>query len=226
MFTFSWYHRALFGLTLAAIGACEDPPAQADPVAPDVSNAASRVSGVAGAQTFHFKTRGQEADVFFFSEDSEGALIGNVQVFRSQTKSARETFLFYSVQRCDFTTGECREVEGGSGVIPNGDLAIGGREVSLHTNTSLAANPDFYRVAGDGGVITLQWIAYSAYVQKFHSHSQTRIGGVFIDHSQFAGTFSSALIEGTVLGAPVSAGNSGGSLGTVRSGSVVIQKAP
>lgn len=221
-------HHVQLGLVVPLgllLGACEDPPNEADPIAPEVTNTVSTVSRAAGAQTFHFKARGRQAQVFFFSEDSDGALTGDVQVLRSETKSGLETFLFYSVQRCDFISGECQEVEGGSGMIPNSNLAISDGEASLHTNTSLAANPDFFRTAGEGGVITLHWTKASASVQKFHSHTQTRIGGVLIDHSQFAGTFFSALIEGTALDAAVSAGNSGGSLGTVRSGSVVIQKA-
>jgi hypothetical protein len=219
------YYGAL-GLGILLATGCESGSTKSETTAPEVVDAPVNASSSAGASTFHFKSRGPQAQLFFFEEGPSGVVFGDLQVERSETKTSRETLLFYSIQRCDPTTGECELLEQGSGLIPNGDFVAGRRVVTLHTNTSTEANPAFDRAGGSGGPITLQWTRTSAFVNDFHGHSRVQFEGVVIEKSQFAGTFSSALAQGSISGVAVSPASSSGTIGIVRNGLLVIQKGP
>jgi hypothetical protein len=222
-------HRLQCGLIVATgllLSSCENGSIRPESTPAEIADESAITSGATGAQVFHFKSRGPLAQVSFFAEGPAGVMIGFVEVMRGGSTTDQQTFLFYTIDRCDPVAGECVPVEQGSGLIPNRDLKVQGRQTTLHTNTSVEANPAFDRINGSGGAITLQWTRTSAIVSEFRGHSRTRIRGVLLEHSQFASTFSSAITKGTVIAAAVSPGNSGGTVGTVRSGTVFIAKAP
>jgi hypothetical protein len=204
------YIAASIALLLAA---CENEPTKPETLV-----------GAVGAETIHFKSRGPTASVFFVDDRPAGVLSGFLQVSLSETGSSQQTFLFYDVQRCDHSTGDCVLLEQGFGLIPTRDLVAGPDRMRLRTNTSEAANPDFLRTVGSGGPIRLQWTQTSGFTSDFHSHSNTKFQGLSIEHFRVAGTSSSAFTEGAVLRIPVSPANSNGTIGTIRSGSLLVLK--
>jgi hypothetical protein len=216
---------AVLGLSLVALlGGCENEATRSETTAPESSEPTASPVSAAGAATFHFKSRGPVASVFIFGDDPEGALIGDVQVQRSESKTGTETFLFYSLQRCHHQTGECVFLELGFGLIPNSQFVAGRGKARLRTNTRASANPTFVREVGSGGPITVEWTETSGFITDFHGNSRTRFPGFSMEHSQFASTTSSALAEGTFMGVEVSPANSNGTIGRARFGSIFIVK--
>lgn len=147
---------------------------------------------------------------------------GCVQVSRSRIGSTLTTFLFYTVDECaprsaaadtipgDSIPGDsipppppCTTIEGGFGSIPTGDLAGSGiSALSLRTNTSAAANPDFNRFAGAGGEIAVDWTRSG--FSSFRTSGNTRSTfGDFVVQTAGSTWFSDALIAGTVVAFPV-----------------------
>jgi hypothetical protein len=146
-----------------------------------------------------------------------GTQRGCVSVSRSRIANGVITFLFYSVDDCQSdgsppdTTRDsippdtlppppvCRTVEGGFGQIPNSDLAGSGiRSLSVRTNTSVAANPDFTRFAGTGGDVAATWTRSGAFSTQNHGTAKSTFGAFTI---QTAGSswFSDALLAGDVV---------------------------
>jgi hypothetical protein len=214
----------VLGISMAlTLGACEN-ETNSELAAPDAGEPPASTVSAAGTSIFHFKVSGPMASVSFFGDDAGGALIGDVQVSRNVSKTETSTFLFYSIQRCDSNTGECVLSNQGFGLIPNRDFVASRTDARLRTNTSASANPDFGREIGSGGAITLEWTQTSGFTTDFHGHSRTRFPGLSMEHSQFASTMSSALTEGTVFGIAVGPGNSTGTIGRARFGSLFILK--
>ena len=219
-------HRFLHvvGIWMAlTLGACENEP-NSELTAPGAGEPFGSTVGAAGAVTIRFKVSGPTASVSFFGDVPGGALIGEVQVSRNVSKTETQTFLFYSIQRCDSNTGVCELSDVGFGLIPNRDFVTSRGDARLRTNTSAAANPEFVREIGSGGSITLEWTQTSGFTTDFHGHSRTRFPGFSMERTQFASTMSSALADGSVLGVAVSPANSSGSIGRARFGSLLILK--
>jgi hypothetical protein len=158
-----------------------------------------------------------------FQDDAGSAILGHLQVSRVETRTDRQTLLFYSVQRCD-PSGVCQVLEAGFGLIPNRDLVLSNGELKLQTNTREEANQEFQREVGSGGAIRLEWTPVSGSVTDFHSHSRTRVSRLVLTHSHVVGSLSSALAEGRVLGFAIDAGNSNALVGTQREGTISIFK--
>ena len=219
------FQRGIGMIAGLLIAGCATESPSGEPAAPDIPELPAIAAGAAGTQTIHFKSRGPFAQASFFTEVPGGVLFGFVEVNRGAVTTEDLTLLFYTMERCDITTGECTVLEQGTGTIPNSALVVRGRETTLHINTA-AANPGFERFIGSGGLISLRWTQNSAVVTDFKGHSRTRIAGVLMERSQFSRTSSSAFVEGTLLGTSVGSDNSIGEIGRVRSGLLVVQKSP
>lgn len=215
----------LLGLCiLVMLGGCENNATRSETTAPETSEPPVSTANAVGAVLFHFKSRGPLAEVSFFGDDAEGALVGNVDVQRSESKTETQTFLFYRLERCHHLTGECVLLELGFGLIPNSHFVAGREEARLRTNTRAGANPTFVREVGSGGRITLEWTQTSGFTTDFHGHTRTKFSSFSKEHDQFVSTMSSALAEGAFLGFEVSPGNSNGTIGRARFGSLFIVK--
>jgi hypothetical protein len=209
-------------ITGLLIAGCDRESPRDDPAAPDIPELPAGAVGTARTQTFHFKSRGPFAQASFFTEVPGGVLFGFVEVNRGAVTTEDLTLLFYSVERCGLA--ECTLIEQGTGVIPNSAFVVRARESTLRVNT--AALPGFERFVGAGGLISLRWTQNSAVVTDFKGHLRTRIAGVLMERSQFSQTSSSAFVEGTLLGTALNSDNSGGVVGKVRNGLLVVQKSP
>jgi hypothetical protein len=113
--------------------------------------------------------------------------------------TATDTYLYYQVVECCW-----RAVEHGEGAIRGADLQGGGTSrLSLHTDTSGAANPDFYRYVGAGGVIAVEWQPDQSYTIRRTGMRTGRVGPLSYGWS---GTElgSAARVQGGVAGATVS----------------------
>ena len=203
------------------VAACESDSIKSDPTTPEITEPLESTVSAAGAEVVRFRSKGPTATLFLVSEETDGGvLFGDLQVGRVESQRQQETFLFYVVQRCD-PNGECVPVEEGAGLIPNGDFVVGRGEARLRTNISGEPNSNFQLITGSGGELSLQWTRTSAFTTNFHNNARTRTSGFGIEHFQSAGTFSSALAEGTVFGIGV---DTFGQLGTMRTGVVIILK--
>lgn len=208
--------------------ACRD----ASPAAPDVPRVGTLSASFTQNDTGPgpgpvFKTVGnfEAADVSFFRSDPNGFTSGFLSVSQTRTAGAdQQTNLFYSITSCSFNgdppPGDtipgpppgCT-FEGGFGLIPNGDFR--GRvnsAMSLETNTSAEANPEFFRFDGAGGPISLTWAKNDLFFHRSQGHSDTRFGDLRF-RSQGTFTSASASVSGSLIGQPLA-----GDLGSMSSG--------
>jgi hypothetical protein len=214
--------RNIVGVSMVlAVGACVNELTKSDTTAPETSEPLASPVSAAGAEVVRFKIKGPFAGLFFVTEVPGGVLLGDLRVERVEGQRHEETLLFYSIVRCSLTGGECVPIEEGSGLIPNGDFVVGRREARLRTNITGDPNSNFQVITGSGGRISIRWTRTSAFSTSFHSHARTKSPGISIEHFQSAGTFWSALAEGTLFGIGV---NTFGNLGTMRNGLVIILK--
>lgn len=150
-------------------------------------------------------THGQPDLAFTVNGDFASAFIRNgnvlVSLFVGEGGEPGRPVTTLSYVVFEFGTGV---LEWGRGEIPNEDLegSFGGGMLRLETNTSASANPDFDRIVGSGGPISVEWHKTDDFL--IHRAGTTRIefgGGV----THLVGTFTtaSASSEGTVLGFPV-----------------------
>ena len=110
-------------------------------------------------------------------------------------------------------------MEEGGGLIPNADFVVGRRGARLNTNVTGEPNSIFQVITGSGGRLSLQWTRTPAFTTTFHTNVRTKTEGFAIEHLQSAGTFSSALADGTLFGIGV---NTFGQLGTIRNGILIV----
>ncbi len=97
----------------------------------------------------------------------------------------------------------CTAVEVGYGYIPNGDLTGSGiRSLHLATNTSAAANPQFVRVVGSGGDVTLDWARSGAFSLRSNCTTQYAFGGFTLQVTGVSWSFDDFL-SGSLVGYPV-----------------------
>jgi hypothetical protein len=206
---------------ILTVGACESEPTKSELTAPEISEPMAGAISSSRAQILQLKSKGPIATLSFFSEGPEGLVIGDLQVGREESQGEQQTFLFYSILRCDPVSGDCVPMEEGGGLIPNRDFVWGRREARLTTEISLETTPDFQVITGSGGPIFLEWTRTSAFITDFHTQARTRGPGISIERFRSAGTFWSAVTQGSIFSVDVA---SLGMLGTVRSGTLIIFK--
>lgn len=142
--------------------------------------------------TFRFVGNTDAAFAWWYGE----GFFGNVYVTRGGDANDPKTYLGYSVIQF---SPSYEILEEGFGVIPNGDLTgDAASHLDLDTDTSAAANPDFERFAGNGGVITVQWTRVQGYLNRLTGTAQRDVGSLLYIWS---GTFEThpATAEGTVV---------------------------
>ena len=202
------------------LGGCEDQASNPEPTAP---TAPAIFSAAAGAHVTRFSSHGPMAQVGFFIPENETVLIGSVNVLRGGPATGQQTFLYYSIMRCD-VMGECNTLNEGNGLIRNRDFVVRGQTMTLHTNTDPSVSPGFEQT-GSGGPILLQWKQTSAFKGDFRGSARIRSGGTIV-HSESVSTSSSATASGTLLGLLLDQGSPDASVGTVREGFITIEKTP
>jgi hypothetical protein len=117
-----------------------------------------------------------------------------------------QTILFYQL-----SSGCCPPVthEFGTGTIPSSDLrGDAGGTLILDTNTSAASNPNFNRLAGNGGPISVTWRANKFFVSRLHNNSRTEVGSLIFILNGVSDTLS-AEAAGSAIGFVVSAFQTG-----------------
>lgn len=199
-------------LLLACRDSASAPRAHRQPSAV-AADAAADAGG--GTVVFHVLNSGDFANLTASTGGGGPATQVTVMVARSGTPSDPHTMLFYSINRCDGTSG-CAFVEAGSGEIPNGDLrGSGGAVMTLATNTGAESNPSFARFVGSGGPISLEW--------RSDGFSSSLSNGIFEVHfgnssrSEHGQSQSrSASVSGTLVGfaLPLPDGTENSSIGT------------
>jgi len=209
-------------LVIVSVLACRD--VSQSPGGPSFSTVADSGPDGCTATQCHFNTRGTAAWLSWLDVgtgvppgDTGGGgggrrVFGNVSVSRS----ASETFLYYSVTECrgyDCITGRA-----GFGTIPNGDFTGNGNSMQLSTNTT--GNPNFFTYAGSTGTIEATWTANG--LSEFHSNGTTeRIQPGLREHTSGQSDDLSATASGTVVAYPIFPANSG-SISTSHNVSMVI----
>ncbi len=199
------------GLALVPVfGACKDstttPAAQANGPRPSLATATDTLPGGGGGpgnQT-HFISNGAFGSTNWFSSDPSGGFtFGELSVNRGGSVTNPQAFLFYFIEQCN--AFGCTFSEG-SGQIPGGDVAGGGKQVHLRTNTS--GNPNFSTFGGSPGVITVDWTDNGFFTQRSSGTSEVTFPG-FLQHSSGVSTSASANASGSVVGIVISPGASG-----------------
>jgi len=204
------------GLALVPVfGACKDAPTTpaAQTTGARASFATVADSGIGGGggpgNQSHFVANGDFGFATWFSSDtiggvSQGFTVGQVSVNRGGAVNNPQAFLFYFIEHCS-DAFVCTFL-GGSGQIPAGDVAGGGRALRLSTNTS--GNPNFFTFAGSPGVIGVDWAANGLFTQRSSGTSEVTFSG-FHQHSSGVSTSASANPSGSVVGMVISGGTSG-----------------
>lgn len=119
----------------------------------------------------------------------------------------------------------CTLIEAGFGRVPSGDVRSGSAQVAgILTNTSAEANPDFTRLAGSGGIVSVDWRAAGDSVTRFHT-SQTFRFGNFLFHFNGSSVFSPAAVQGSVVGWPIQ-GTVSATLGSSQALSIGVEQGP
>jgi hypothetical protein len=151
-------------------------------------------------QNFHFVTKGEFAEVTW-AEEFGGfpGLSGLVRVARGGTASKPEVFLFYLVTQCE-SEFSCFALEAGAGLIPVGDFRAGAQSAKLRTNTS--TNPNVELLAGNGGLISVEWDTRGIENRVIGTFEQ-RIKGVLRSRSTGDFTAFSGTATGSMAGTPI-----------------------
>jgi hypothetical protein len=156
-----------------------------------------------GPEIFRSRFNGDGARVFW-SVRGETNIRGSlfVGLFRDGTET--EATLIYNITECDRFFFNCRTVQAGSGLIPPTDVhGSGNARLVVETNTSAAANPDFRRIRGSGGVIRVEFSATNVQESRFAGGGTSVFK--FLDFSSrfnsgLTYTETSATAGGTVIG--------------------------
>ncbi len=193
------------GLALVPVfGACKDSTTNGP--RPSFATATDTLPGGGGGpgnQT-HFISNGAFGSTNWFSSDPSGGFtFGELSVNRGGSVTNPQAFLFYFIEQCN--AFGCTFSEG-SGQIPGGDVAGGGKQVHLRTNTS--GNPNFSTFGGSPGVITVDWTDNGFFTQRSSGTSEVTFPG-FLQHSSGVSTSASANASGSVVGIVISPGASG-----------------
>jgi hypothetical protein len=205
------------GTALALVpvcSACKDsttPPAvQAAGPRPSFVTASDTLPGGGGGpgnQT-HFVSNGTSALVIWSSGGDTtggggGFTSGSLSVSRGGTTNNPQTFLSYFVEQC--SQFSCTFM-GGSGLIPNGDLSGGTKQLHLGTNTS--GNPNFFTFGGSPGVIMVDWAANGLFTLQTSGTWEVTFPG-FRRHQSGVSTSASAFATGNVVGIAIPPANFG-----------------
>lgn len=195
---------------------CDGPGTGTEPRlgSPAVEPAFAEVGGPSAATeglgpVFHFHGQSHFADASFFEDTPNGFVFGFVSVSKERNNVNPVTFLFYSIVQCDFNFN-CSALEEGFGTIPDGDVRFGRSTAQLSTNTSFEANPDFFRLSGDGGPIDVEWQEAPFFSSQVVLNEQAQFGGIKIRRHENR-TFSAAFANGTIVTIPLSADGAMGS---------------
>lgn len=192
---------------LAALFACKD--AATDPVrvveprwGPTVSLV---LSDTVTSSRFHFVSEGDFGNVSWFTVDSSSGTFtfGSLNVSEGGSVTAPRAFLFYEVFQC--CTFGFREVSGGVGSIPAGDLTGGTGSAALKLNTNTANDPNFVVFAGSGGVVSVQWQENSGFEFSQSGTSLSQFGRTTF-RTIGSSSSSSATVTGTVVGVAIPRG--------------------
>jgi hypothetical protein len=198
--------------------------------APPLTGEAAATSGPSMAvqgetEIFRSRFNGDAARVFW-SVRGEKNIRGQlfVGLFRNGTET--EATLIYNITECD-ASFNCETVEGGSGLIPATDVSgSGNARLVLETNTSAAANPEFRRLYGSGGVIRVEFRATNVQESRFAGGGTSVFK--FLDFSSRFNsgttyTETSAQAGGTVIGFAVPS-NTFARMTTEHQATVVVTK--
>jgi len=170
----------------------------------------SMVGNISTANQLHFTANGEFASVNWFESDPAGGFIfGSLSVSRGGTTNAPQTFMGYSVFQCD-PFFVCGTILQGSGLIPNGDWS--GSRTSARLSTNTTGNPDFLTFVGPSGVVSVDWRANGLFTASSSGTNTFSFPG-FTHRSQGNFTSASANATGSVIGVPISPGDSA-SIGT------------
>ena len=194
-------------LLAAALFACKDGSTEPARVAqPGGGPTASLVpSDTVNVSHFHFVSEGDFGNVNWFTVDSSSGTFtfGFLNVAEGGSVTAPQAFLFYGVFQC--CTFGFREVSGGAGPIPAGDLTGGTGSAALRLNTNTANDPNFFVFAGSGGVVSVQWQENSGF-----EFSQSGTSVVQFGRNTFrtigSSSSSSATVTGSVVGVAIPRG--------------------
>ena len=147
----------------AAIAGCQDSATTAGPRGP--SDDSPSFSANSSTTQSHFVGNGLAGDLSWCTNEGnpESYYCLYLTVARGGPTNNPETYLYYYAYRCD--PSFCNTVDGGYGLIPNGDLAGTAKELHLSTNTS--SNADFLVWAGTGGLVSVDWRSNGAYTASF-----------------------------------------------------------
>ena len=164
-------------------------------------------------------TAGQTTAAFAGNFDPATGMGFDASVFQTGTGPKAQITLGYDIYIS--TPDSFTLIESGYGAIPAADVTSQGgakpSSVTLHTDTSAAANPGFGRYQGPGGVLTITWAATSDYSGTNNGSGQER--NVKTISFQWAGSryFTSATATGTVLGHDIAAPSGGYSFDSLNS---------
>lgn len=200
------------GITLAA---CEGESTKSVETALGPSLPDPATAQATGGPLYHFVSKGAYADLFM----SEGTLSAYLSVSKGGPPNQPQTFLYYTIYRCDEYT--CAELEAGWGLIPNGDVKGGGNRLELNTNT--ASNPEFYRYAGSGGPITVTWEKTAGFSYGFNSNNRYQFAN-FAYRAHATGSGASATPAGSIVGVSIGGSYLSGFLGRAHSGELAIER--
>src|SRR5207247_1320207 len=129
----------------------------------DIAQPPAALADVSGQPIIsRFVTNGEFGSVGWFAPDPTGFISGSVYFSRGDAVTNPQTFLYYLILHCG--DSYCQEVENGSGIIPNGDVAGGGKK--LHLSTNISNNPNFTAYVGNGGSITVDLEVNGVYSQR------------------------------------------------------------
>jgi hypothetical protein len=148
---------------------------------------------------YRFVGRSQDATAEFYSWAPNEEISGYVHVFQDWGGGTDATGLHYSVWSCNWANEPpCEPLQEGYGPIPAQDVSFSANSVTLSTNTSAEANPDFFRWSGDGGPVEVTWDKTSFYSTHSIWNDQSTYGNLR-SHSHGNGTDASASASGSIV---------------------------
>ena len=207
--------------TFTLTGACDRQPTESSaPVGGSARTggaAPSLASAATGTHVSRYTADGDFAQ--FFAGDENTYLY--LSASRYGEGSISGTSLFYYVYQC--TEFECTVLEAGSGTIPNEALKVtGSGRTSVDIDTGSGVGPDFFRWAGAGGRISVEWEPRKDFESRFHGTTDQRWGQIRY-HSNGSSIYSIASVSGTLIGRAVpGSGYSDAQVGSSKSKTVVI----
>jgi hypothetical protein len=147
--------------------------------------------------------------------DSSGCRSFFVLVSRGGTNAAPQTVLYYDIY--DYCAGTWAAT--GSGTIPNTDLKISGKTVTLKTTGADSAT---FSSEGDAPIISLTLTKNGSYSESWSGHSRVEYFGTTVQrHGSW--TSASVSVSGTIGGSAISA--AWGDTGTGREHYIEFERA-